>query len=743
MFQADRAKAVDETFVTRLRAGALDDIPFQHVSEAAGLNSLELIDFFESQVMSRHLDLAARLMRARNQGFYTIGSSGHEGNAAIAAAFRPTDMAFLHYRSGAFVVQRSKQVPGSTPIYDTLLSLSASSEDPISGGRHKVFGSHKLFIPPQTSTIASQLPKAMGAALSIDRAAKLGIDRVLADDGVIVCSFGDASANHSTALGAINTASLCAHKGLPMPIVFVCEDNGIGISVRTPSQWVELAHGHHASMKYIACDGRNLIDVYRAATLAVAHTRSTRQPAFLHMKTVRLLGHAGSDVETTYQTPEEIMENEKLDPVLATAKLVVDLGVMSADDVLGMYESVRSRVLRVVEEAVLRPKLQTAAQVMSSIVPPPRPVSVPPAAANREALFGATDWTHMKKKQHMAKLVNWALVDVLAQYPQTAVFGEDVGAKGGVYHVTTGLQKRFGPDRVFDTPLDEQSILGMALGFAHNGFVPIPEIQFLAYVHNAEDQLRGEASTLSYFSSGLYTNPMVLRVAGLAYQKGFGGHFHNDNSMAVFRDLPGVILACPSHGLDAAKILRELVRLAHEEQRVCVFLEPIALYMTRDVHEKDDGLWSFDYPEPSERIAYGSVGVMGESDTENVILTYGNGTYMAVQASRELKAKNIDVKIVDLRWLIPLPRAAILKEVDKAKRILIVDECRRTASLSEEIVTLLVEHFGGKLPAVKRVNAEDCFIPLADAANLVLPQKKHIVEAMDALVRARPERQSS
>jgi len=162
----------------------------------------------------------------------------------------------------------------------------------------------------------------------------------------------------------------------------------------------------------------------------------------------------------------------------------------------------------------------------------------------------------------MAKLLNYGLSDIMLRYPNTLVFGEDVAQKGGVYHVTADLHSQFGMRRVFNSPLDETSIIGSAIGFAHNGFVPIPEIQFLAYFHNAEDQLRGEASTLAFFSEGQFMNPMVLRVPGLAYQKGFGGHFHNDNSLAVFRDLPGVILACPSNGHDAVKMLRTAVREA-------------------------------------------------------------------------------------------------------------------------------------------------------------------------------------
>ena len=173
----------------------------------------------------------------------------------------------------------------------------------------------------------------------------------------------------------------------------------------------------------------------------------------------------------------------------------------------------------------------------------------------------------MGDPQPMSRLINWALTDLMLEHPEIVCMGEDVGRKGGVYGVTQKLIQRFGPDRMIDTLLDEQSILGLAIGMAHNGFIPIPEIQFLAYLHNAEDQIRGEAATLPFFSNGQFTNPMVIRIAGLGYQKGFGGHFHNDNSLAVLRDIPGLILACPSRGDDAARMLRECVRLAREEQR--------------------------------------------------------------------------------------------------------------------------------------------------------------------------------
>ena len=321
----------------------------------------------------------------------------------------------------------------------------------------------------------------------------------------------------------------------------------------------------------------------------------------------------------------------------------------------------------------------------------------------------------------------------MLRYPNISLFGEDVAKKGGVYGVTQGLQDKFGAARVFDTLLDEQTILGLAIGMGHNGFVPIPEIQFLAYLHNAEDQLRGEAATLSFFSNQQYRNPMVVRIAGLPYQKGFGGHFHNDNSLAVLTDIPGIIVACPSNAADAPAMLRECVRMAHEDGRVIVFVEPIALYHTTDLSTVEDGGWTAPYvaPDNAEPIAFGALGQHGNG-TQLAIITYGNGYYLSRQAEAESRDAGIDLRIIDLRWLHPLNDKAIVAAVADCANILIVDESRRSGSLSEKLMTILTE--AGRGDVVSRITAEDCFIPLGPAAELVLPSKASIIDAAEAAV---------
>ncbi|QFU02429.1 2-oxoisovalerate dehydrogenase subunit beta [Halomonas sp. THAF5a] len=692
--------------------------------DEVGLDGLALIALFESQLTSRHLDLMARRLQARGEGFYTIGSAGHEGNAAVARALRPDDPAFLHYRDAAFLIERSRAVAHQTPIRDLLLSFVASSDDPISGGRHKVLGSRALHIPPQTSTIASHLPKAVGAAHALGLWRRLGGGGAWPADAVVVCSFGDASFNHSTAQGALNAAGWAAFQGAPMPLLLVCEDNGLGVSMPTPPGWIAASMRARPGIHYVAGDGLDLLDTWRAAREAERIARRRRQPVFLHLRCVRLFGHAGSDAEQAYRTAARIATDEARDPLLVSAGLLRRHGLLSADEIAERYRAIGEQVAHEAEVAVGRPTLSSAREVMASIVPPPR-------KGRRRPWRGEVDAT----PSPMARLINQALARLMACHPHLVMAGEDIGRKGGVYGVTQRLQARFGPHRVIDTLLDEQSILGLGIGLAQSGLVPILEIQFLAYLHNAEDQLRGEAATLSFFSSGQYANPLVVRIAGLGYQKGFGGHFHNDNAIAVLRDIPGLLVACPSDGVEAVGLLQEAVRLADEEQRVVVILEPIARYHARDLLEAGDELACGVDPGPDYRLPVGTLGQWGEG-RDLAIVGYGNGIALSRRAAARLADEGIAVRIIDLRWLTPLDHAALHDRVADCARVLIVDECRRSGSPSEALVTGLVE--GGMAgERLARLTAEDSFIALGPAATLTLPSVEGIVEAARALL-ARP-----
>jgi 2-oxoisovalerate dehydrogenase E1 component len=805
--------------------------PDDPVRDGAALTGAQAGELFEAQLASRHLDLAARWLRSFDQGYYTIGSAGHEGNAAVAAALRPTDPALLHYRSGAFYCARAAQVPGSDAIRDVLRGLVASSREPIAGGRHKVFGNADLHVIPTTSTIGSHLPRAVGVAYAIGRgrrAPRLGARATgWPGDSVVVCSFGDASINHASALAGLNTAGWSRHTGLPLPLLFVCEDNGIGISMKSPPGWVTETLRSRPGIRYFAADGCDLAAAYDAAVEAVSWVRRQRRPAVLHLSMVRLMGHAGADAELAYRRPAEIAADLDRDPLLVTATLLVAAGVVAPGDLLDRYDEVGWEVRRVAEEVLSEPKLASPGEVTAPLAPrrparvaraiseaatrltaPAAEAAEPPAedplSLSAEAAPPAEDPLSLSAEVApppegalaaesspepgaeietqpdaeiepsaassaiaralggigvpgvaarfaafggrlpeeaggltLAQTVNATLTDALLAYPHLVVFGEDVAAKGGVYGVTKGLRDRFGAGRVFDTLLDETSILGLGLGVGLGGMLPVPEIQYLAYLHNAEDQLRGEAATMQFFSRGDYRNPMVVRVAGLAYQSGFGGHFHNDNSVAVLRDIPGVVVAVPARAEDAGPLLRTCLASAVVDGSVCVYLEPIALYHTRDLHVDSDGEWLAEYVPPERwaesHVPIGRARVYGVGSAEDLtIITFGNGVRISLRAAARLASDGVGCRVVDLRWLSPLPVADIIRESSSTGRVLVVDETRRSGGVGEGVLAALVDT--GYVGVARRVAAVDSFIPLGPAAAQVLVSEEQILQAARSLL---------
>ncbi len=444
--------------------------------------------------------------------------------------------------------------------------------------------------------------------------------------------------------------------------------------------------------------------------------RERRAPAFLHLRMARFLGHAGSDAEMAYRTPAEIAAEADRDPLIGTARLLVHGGVATPAELVERYEATRRQVLAIAEEVAALPQLLTAEAVLSPLAPR-RPDRVAAAAArSAEPVTRARVFDQRLPERQgpltLASALNLSLADLLALHPELLVFGEDVGRKGGVYGVTRGLQRRFGAARVFDTLLDEQSILGLALGAG--------------------------------FSQGAYRNPMVVRVAAYGYQQGFGGHFHNDNAIGVLRDVPGVVIASPARPDDAAAMLRTCVAAAKVDGSVCVFLEPIALYHTRDLHTEGDDGWLAPYPEPSGWSA--AHAPLGRGRTHGggpdlTLVTFGNGLYLSLRVARRLSGLGIGCRVLDLRWLAPLPIHDLLREAEATGRVLVVDETRRSGGVAEGVLTALVD--AGFQGAMARVTSEDTFIPLGDAARRVLLSEATIEKAaMDLASRPDGERRS-
>ncbi|MEE9282014.1 MAG: thiamine pyrophosphate-dependent enzyme [Myxococcota bacterium] len=738
-----RVEIVEEnldTYLSQATAAPRPLAPDAPLRPGSGLAVGRALELFEDQLRSRALDVAARELKKTDRSFYTISSAGHEQNVALGALLETTDPCLLHYRSGALMMARSRKLPGSDPLFDTLLSLCASSDDPVGQGRHKVWGSRKLWVPPQTSTIASHLPKAVGLAFAHARAHRLGIPTELPADAIVCCSFGDASVNHASALAGVNSARYAHRQGSALAILFVCEDNGLGLSVETPRRWIAATFSGLPHLRYVAARGE-LDEIWDATAEAIDACRGARAPVFLHLETVRLWGHAGSDVETTYRSLADIERDERRDPLLANARRLIETGAATPAELRRILESVRARVGAASAEAAARPKLRTLEEITAPLgrIDPERCLASAtgrPDPEHRERLYGGALPEHAgaPSRRSLAAHINSALKDELLRRPEMLVFGEDVARKGGVYAVTAGLQNAFGAGRVFDTLLDETTILGVAQGAGMLGLLPVPEIQYLAFVHNALDQLRGEACSLSFFSAGQFQNPMVVRIAAFAYQRGFGGHFHNDNSLGALRDIPGLILAAPARGDDAARMLRGCLALAHECGRVVCFLEPIALYHEKDLYEQGDAAWLFDYPPPGTALLPDEIGVYGEHNRDLLLVSYANGLRLSLRAARRLERESgMRARVLDLRWLNPLPTAAVRQHAEQCGRVLVVDECRATGGgVADAVIADLAEQgFRGPLRSVR---SADTYIPLGPAAAAVLLSEHDIAEAAQELV---------
>ena len=502
-----------------------------------------------------------------------------------------------------------------------------------------------------------------------------------------------------------------------MPLLFLCEDNGLGISVPTPAGWIEHAYGSRPGLTYVAADGADPESARGSIEGAVAVARERRTPVFLHLRTVRYLGHAGSDVEISYRTPSVVEAELAADPILGTARALHRHGA-TVSDLFARVDAVRDEVESAADELTGAELLRSGAEVVAPLSPR-RPEEVARTVARLTAA------REKRPPRTLAESINATLAELLEADHRVTVFGEDVGGKGGVYGVTRGLARRFGRARVFDTLLDEQSILGLGLGAGLAGLLPIPEIQYLAYLHNAEDQLRGEAATLSFFSQGRYRNPLVVRIAGLAYQKGFGGHFHNDNAVAALRDIPGLVVACPSRGDDAAALLRTCVASAATDGTVSVFLEPIALYHSRDLHAPGDEGWlSVD---DGRHVPIGRARSHGPEAADLTMISFGNGVLMSLRVAERLRHQGIVARVCDLRWLAPLPIEDVLVEAQLAGRVLVVDETRHDGGVGEGIVTGLVEQ--GFAGPIRRVSSLNSFVPLGTAAQHVLLGEDDIEKA--------------
>ncbi len=682
--------AVAELAASENRRGAAE--PVRDGSRLSGERATAL---FDAQLTARHLDLAARWLLSFGEAYRSIGSAGHEGDAAVAAAVHATDPALLQPRSVAFLLARA--AGGSEVARDVLRGVVASAYDPGSGGRLAVPGSAAFNVVPSTIDPSAHLPRAFGLAAALTGGGRKGRD----PDAIVVASFCAGSVDDTALTAALTAAGRYDHHGVPLPLLLICEDDGLA------GDWPQVSLSARPGLRYTTADGCDLAAAYDAATDAADWVREHRRPAVLQLSTVRLL-------TATADTAR--------DPLLRTAALLVEAGLTTPDDVLARYDELGWQIRKLAEEVIAEPKLASGADIVAPLAPR-RPLRVAravadaasratgPAAGARHAAF-AGRLPEDAGPLTLAQTLDAALTDALVTQPGAVAVGS------GDDDVTT---------------------FGLALGAGLAAQLPIVEV---GDVRRVADQLGGEAATLLFRSAGAYRNPMVIRLPGLARDPaqpdtGPDGDGQGDDVVPVLSDVPGLVVAVPARPADAAALLRSCLASAAVDGSVCVLVEPVAGYHLRDLHESGDNGWLAPYAAPAKwaagHIPAGRARTYGVGSADDLtILTFGNGVRMSLRAAHGLALEGYGSRVVDLRWLAPLPVADLVRESAATGRVLIVDETRRTGGVGETVLAALVD--GGFVGAVRRIAAADTFVPPGPAARHVLIGANAITQGAHALL---------
>jgi len=685
-----------------------------------------LLRAYRIMYLSRKMDDKEIQLKNQSQSYFQISGAGHEAILTAAGLhLRPGyDWFFPYYRDRALCLAL-----GVTP-YEMFLQAVGAADDPASRGRQMPshWGHRAHHIVSQGSPTGSQCLHAVGCAeagLLYERLPGIdGRETRFTKDEVAYVSLGDGTTSEGEFWESLNTA--CTRR---LPVVYLVEDNGWAISVpvevQTPGGSISELLRAFPHLLVVRADGTDYLDSDRAMREAIAYARARMGPALVHAKVVRPYSHSLSDDERLYKTEAEREAERRRDPLARMSDLLRSRG-LAAEKAL---EAIRSGVEREIDEAAARalkaerPAADTAALwVFSPDVDPSSDAFSAPVRPE-----GGPDT--------MVAAINRTLKDEMARDPRIVVFGQDVAdcsreasleevqGKGGVFKVTHGLQRRFGSDRVFNTPLAEANIVGRAVGMALRGLKPVVEIQFFDYIWPAMQQLRDEMSMMRYRSGNTWSCPMVVRVPIGGYLRG-GAPYHSQSGVSIFAHCPGIRLVFPSNAQDAAGLLRTSIRCDDP----VIFFEHKHLY--RQTYNKGE------YPGPGYTIPFGRAAVRREG-TDVVILTWGALVQRSLLAAQQAEKEGISAAVLDLRTLVPCDWEAIGTWVSRTSRVIVAHEDQLTCGFGAEIAARIAQdHFHDLDAPVRRVAALDtpvAYSPVLEEA--ILPGPAKLLEAIRGTAR--------
>jgi 2-oxoisovalerate dehydrogenase E1 component len=712
---------------TRVKVAKID-APKMH-----GLDRETLTRMYRTMYLSRRLDDREIQLKRQNKIYFQISSAGHEAvTTAMGLLLRPgVDWIYPYYRDRALCLML-----GVTPL-ETLLQAVGAKDDPSSGGRQMPshWGHPKWNIVSRSSCTGTQFVQAVGAAettlyydahpkaLAQAKKAPLGKYVNHERDEIVYVSSGDGATSEGEFWESLNTA--CAKK---LPLLYLIEDNGYAISVPVEVQTAggsisRLTRGF-PGLHVAECDGTDPLESYAVCKEAMEYCRERRGPALVHAHVTRPYSHSLSDDEKLYKTAAERETEAHRDPLSKFSLFLVREGVLDQKEIEEIEAQVDREVRDAADEALAAEEPAIESIRVNVYSPDVDPTSV---AFEAQARFHGAPKT-------MVEMVAATLSDEMSRDERITVFGEDVAdasrhdnleqvkGKGGVFKATAGLQRKYGSDRVFNSPLAEASIVGRAIGMATRGLKPVAEIQFFDYIWPAMMQLRDELCVIRWRSNGAFKAPAVIRVAIGGYLTG-GAVYHSQSGESIFTHCPGLRVVMPSTALDVAGLLRTAIRCDDP----VMFLEHKHLY--RQPYNRSE------YPGPDYTVPFGKARMVKEG-TQVSIITYGALVHRSEVAAAQLEREGVSVEIIDLRSLSPYDWEGIAATVRKTHRVLVAYEDMLSWGYGAEIAARIGEELFDELDApVKRVAAMDTFCAYQPKLeDVILPQTSHLTAAVKQLL---------
>ena len=704
----------------------------------AGLEPEQLIRMYRLMYLSRRTDDREVLLKRQQKIFFQISGAGHEALLVAAGmALKPGyDWFYPYYRDRALCLALGQTVE------EQLLQSVGAASDPSSGGRQMPshWSIRRLNIVSLSSSVTTQCLQAVGCAeagryLSTHPAAAeqrpgdysaFKATQFYGDE-VVYVSLGEGATSEGEFWEAMSSAS-----SMRLPVLFVIEDNGYAISVpvevNTPGGNISRLVANFPNFYFAEVDGTDPIESYAAFARAVQHCRSGQGPAFVHGHVIRQYSHSFSDDENLYRSEAERKRDLARDPLPKLQMRLLRDGILDPTAINRLEREVDEEV-RSAAEKVLRAALPETGSIQ-------RHVYSEDLNPTSEVFWSPAVHTADAQERTMADLINLCLKDEMQRDPRIVLFGQDVAdtshdqelrdglvkGKGGVFKLTAGLQREFGPDRVYNGRLAEADIVGRAVGMATRGLKPVVEIQFFDYIWPAMHQLRNEISLLRWRSNGVYSSPAVIRVAIGGYLTG-GSVYHSQCGESIFTHTPGIRVVFPSNALDANGLLRTAIRCD----------DPVLFFEHKRLYRETYG--RAPYPGPDYAIPFGKANLV-RSGKDITVITYGAVVPRALRAAQQASSQlGLEVELIDLRTLSPYDWEAIATSVEKTGRVIVAHEDMLSWGYGAEIAARIADELFDDLDApVKRVAAMDTFVayqPILEDA--ILPQPEDLFRAIAEL----------